>query len=144
MTTPGLVTFTCAGHPVTQGSKRAFVRNGRPILVESAGDRLKLWRHIIATEARQNATDGLLDGPVQVHLWFRLPKPASAPKRRRTWPIGARSLDVDKAARAALDAMTGAVYHDDAQVVRLVVEKDWADQRGPGVEVVVMPVRDEQ
>ena len=143
--TPGLVTFTCAGHPVTQGSKRAFVRNGRPILVESAGDRLKLWRHVIATSAQQAIPDtGPLDGPLQVHLFFRLTKPASHPKRKRTWPIGARSLDVDKAARAALDAMTAVVYRDDAQVVRLVVEKDWADGRGPGVEVVVMPVRDDQ
>lgn len=139
-----LVKFTCAGHPVTQGSKRAFVRNGRPILTEQSGDRLKLWRHMLATTAHLSAPDGPLAGPVQVHLWFRLERPASTPKRKRTWPIKARSGDVDKLARAALDAMTGVVFLDDAQVVRLVVEKDWADGRGPGAEVVVMPVRAEQ
>jgi crossover junction endodeoxyribonuclease RusA len=139
-----LVKFTCAGHPVTQGSKRAFVRNGRPILTEQSGDRLRLWRHIIATTARENATQGPLEGPVQVHLFFRLERPASTPKRKRTWPIKTRSGDVDKLARAALDALTGVAFRDDAQVVRLVVEKDWADGRGPGVEVVVQPVRDEQ
>lgn len=144
MTAATLVKFTCAGHPVTQGSKQAFVRNGHATLVESGGDKLRLWRHVIATTARQAATDGPLAGPVQVHLWFRLEKPASTPKRKRTWPIKARSGDVDKLARAALDSLTGVAFADDAQVVRLVVEKDWADGRGPCVEVVVMAVRDEQ
>lgn len=142
--TTTLVTFTCPGQPTTQGSKRAFVHNGHAQLVETGGDRLRLWRHVLATTARDAAPGQLLDGPVQVHLWFRLPKPASAPKRKRTWPVKARSGDVDKLARAALDAMTGIIFGDDAQVVRLVVEKDWADGRGPGVEVVVQPVRDEQ
>lgn len=138
-----LVKFTCAGHPVTQGSKRAFVVNGRPVLTEQSGDKLRLWRHVIAMSARDACSEPL-QGPVQVHLWFRLEKPASAPKRKRTWPIKTRSGDVDKLARAALDSLTGVAFHDDAQVVRLVVEKDWADGRGPGVEVVVMPVREEQ
>ena len=141
--TTTLVKFTCAGHPVTQGSKRAFVRNGHAALVESGGDKLRLWRHVIATTARE-AADAPLAGPVQVHLWFRLQRPASTPKRKRTWPIKTRSGDVDKLARAALDSLTGVAFNDDAQVVRLVVEKDWADGRGPGAEVVVLPVRDEQ
>lgn len=142
--TPGLVKFICAGHPITQGSKRAFVRNGHATLVETNGDRLRLWRHVIATTAQTATTDGPIEGPVQVHLWFRLDRPASAPKTKRTWPTKARSGDVDKLARAALDALTGVAFADDAQVVRLVVEKDWADARGPGLEVVVMPVREGQ
>lgn len=134
------VRFTCAGHPVTQGSKRAFVRNGHAVLTEQAGDRLRLWRHVIATSARQAHTDPPLAGPVQVHLLFRLEPPASAPKRKRTWPIKMRTGDVDKLARAALDSLTGVAFIDDAQVVRLVVEKDWANGRGPGVDVVVTPI----
>lgn len=136
--------FSCAGHPITQGSKRAFVRNGHATLVESGGDKLRLWRHVIATTARETTHGAPLDGPLHVHLSFRLERPASTPKRKRTWPIKTRSGDVDKLARAALDALTGVAFRDDAQVVRLVVEKDWADGRGPGVEVVVQPVRDEQ
>ena len=142
--TATLVKFTCPGHPITQGSKRAFVRNGHATLVETGGDKLRLWRHVIATTAREATPDGPIAGPVQVHLWFHLERPASTPKRKRTWPIKARSGDVDKLARAALDALTGVTFADDAQVVRLVVEKDWADGRGPGVEVVVLPVRAEQ
>jgi Holliday junction resolvase RusA-like endonuclease len=62
-------------------------------------------------------------------------KPRSAPKRRRTWPIGARSGDVDKLARSVLDSLTGVLFHDDAQVVHLVVSKDYGD--APGVRVFV-------
>lgn len=135
------VRFAVTGLPVTQGSKTAFVVKGRPVLKESGGDALKAWRYAIATEARGAAatTGGMLLGPLAVNLAFGLPKPASAPKRKRTWPIAQRSGDVDKLARAALDAMTGVVFADDAQVIALAVTKDYGP---PGVQVEVWPAGD--
>jgi crossover junction endodeoxyribonuclease RusA len=126
-----------AGLPVTQGSKRAYVVNGRPVLAEQAGSQLKAWRYAMAMAAGDTHHGPLLEGPVAVTLTFGLLKPASAPKRRRTWPIAARSGDVDKLARAALDALTGVVFADDAQVVELRVSKDYGL---PGVEVEVRSV----
>jgi crossover junction endodeoxyribonuclease RusA len=135
------VRFWVAGLAVTQGSKTAYVVNGRPVLAEKGGDRLKGWRYAIATEARAATADleGLLEGPLVVNLTFGLPRPSSAPKRRRTWPIAARSGDVDKLARAALDACTGVIWHDDAQVVGLAVCKDYGP---PGVDVEVIQADD--
>jgi hypothetical protein len=78
-------------------------------------------------------------GPVALRAEFRLPKPASAPKRLRTWPIKARSGDVDKLARACLDALTGVLFADDAQVISLMVTKDWA-VKGPGLWLEVWAV----
>ena len=47
--------------------------------------------------------------------------PTSAPKRRRYWQTTRTSGDVDKLIRSTFDALTAAgVWHDDAQVVRLV------------------------
>lgn len=133
--------FFVAGHPTTQGSKRAFVVNGRPILTEQSGDKLRLWRHAISDGARAARGDGpIWEGPVDVLLWFHLLKPASEPKVKRTWPIKKRSGDVDKLARAALDALSGVVFLDDCQVTKLSVWKEWAGPPGPGVAIRVSPV----
>jgi Holliday junction resolvase RusA-like endonuclease len=60
-----------------------------------------------------------LDGPLAVSMVFTLRKPASAPKRRRTWPD--RTPDLSKLARATEDALTDAgVWADDARVVEYV------------------------
>lgn len=133
-------TFTVAGHPVTQGSKRAYITAGHAHLVESGGARHKLWRHAINDEARRawNGT-GPLTGPVVVDLVFAIQPPKTLTRvRRSAGPVGARSGDVDKLARAVLDALTGVIYLDDAQVARLVVDKRWADPgRGPGVTITI-------
>jgi crossover junction endodeoxyribonuclease RusA len=138
------IAFQVRGVPVTQGSKRAFVIKGtnRAVLTESGGQAHRDWRTRVAAAA-QDAADGreLIDGPVVVSLHFRLPRPASAPKRKRTWPIKARSGDVDKLARCCLDAFTGVLFRDDSQVVKLVVSKDWGD---PGAACVVFDLRDDE
>lgn len=132
--------FQVRGHPQTQGSKRAFVIKGtnRAIVTESGGQQHRDWRARVAGAA-QDAANGapLLDGPVSLQLQFWLPKPASAPKRRRVWPTGARSGDVDKLSRCVLDALTGVLFRDDAQVVDLHASKDYGD---PGLTCWVTPL----
>ena len=137
-----MISFRVIGEPQTQGSKRAFAKNGRAWVVETGGAKHKSWREAVASEARA-ALGGapLLTGPLEITLVFALPRPASAPKRRRTWPIGARSGDVDKLARAVLDAITGTIARDDAQVIGLEVSKDYGDP--PGVTVLIEEVKDD-
>jgi Holliday junction resolvase RusA-like endonuclease len=133
--------FRVVGAPVTQGSKVAHSRNGHVWMTEAGGKRHADWRSAVADAARRANPGELWTGPVFVHLIFSLPKPASAPKKRRTWPIGARSGDVDKLARCVLDALTSTVLRDDAQVVTLIVWKGYGDP--PGVGVTVTEVRDD-
>ena len=138
------ITFAVYGLPVTQGNKSAFVtKTGKAVMREGrsneAKGRFDAWRHAVGDEARRVAGDALLEGPVLVTLTFGLQRPASAPKRRRTWPTAARSGDVDKLARACLDAITGVILVDDAQVIGLAVTKDYGR---PGVQVTVTPVCD--
>lgn len=140
MSTP--LSFFVAGLPVTQGSKSAIRVGDRAIVVEGKSDKARgnftAWRHAIATEARRAAGNGWPTAQaVIVTLEFRLQRPASAPKRRRTWPIGARSGDVDKLARAALDAITGVLVADDAQVVGLSVTKRYGSPTGCAVGIWV-------
>lgn len=144
------LTFRVAGKPVTQGSATAFIVGGkykpqRAVVTSTNNETLKPWREAV----RSTAVDAIAaqhwttyEGAVSVILAFALPKPQSAPKTRRTFPIGKRSGDGDKLTRAVLDALTDAgVWNDDAQAIRLVVAKDYpgpdVGQTTPGVLVVV-------
>lgn len=129
-----MISFWVAGLPVPQGSSRAFVIAGRAHITSDTGHRLKDWRQAIASEARQAAQE-LISGPVRVDVEFYLPRPVSRPKKD-LWPD--RKPDVDKLARACLDALTGVVFKDDSQVVKLDASKAYAvgDQQ-PGARVTV-------
>lgn len=59
------------------------------------------------------------EGAVRVHLRFILPRPKATPKTLPTPPAIKRNGDIDKLARAVLDALTGPVLVDDALVVEL-------------------------
>lgn len=143
-----MIDFFVAGTPVTQGSKSAIRVGNRAVVVEGKSkkgrDSFAAWRHAIATEAREASKNYEFPyqgpypttGPVVVALTFGLQRPASAPKTKRTWPCGARSGDADKLARAALDAITGVLVADDAQVVSMSVTKTYGR---PGVRVQLWP-----
>ena len=141
-----MVTFRVAGHPITQGSKRAFVVGGQARLVESGGQRHKDWRHAVGDAARHAfAGQAPMAGPVEISAAFELQPPKSRPKRRRTWPIGQRSGDLSKLMRCIEDSLTGVVYVDDSQIVLYRdVTKDWAGPAGPGVTITVIPIDHDQ
>jgi Holliday junction resolvase RusA-like endonuclease len=146
-----ILTCRVVGVPVTQGSKTAFVvkaknRPARAVVVDVKAAPMRSWREAVRATVAERLGAGWQPepGPVKVTLLFALPKPSSAPKRRRTWPIGARSGDADKLARAVLDALTeAAVWRDDSQVVNLNVVKDWPEhtaQMSPGCVISVQRV----
>lgn len=129
--------FWVAGLPVPQGSSRAFVVAGRARITSTSGHKLQDWRQAIASEARF-AFQALQEGPVRVQAVFYVPRPTSRAKRD-LWPD--RKPDVDKLARAALDALTGVAFKDDAQVVQLEASKHYAvGDKQPGVLIDVAPL----
>ena len=108
-----MIELVVYGPPAPQGSKR-HVGNG--VMVESS-KAVKPWREAVKA-AGVDAMDGgeALDGPLVARMVFTMRKPASAPKRRRTWPD--RTPDVSKLVRSTEDALTEAgVWADDARVV---------------------------
>lgn len=130
--------FDVYGVPSPQGSKRAFVRNGRANLVEVAGDALKDWRYAVTSQARRAMTEQawqpLTDGPIEVDVLFYLPRPKSRPVD--VWH--ATRPDVDKLARSTLDALTAAeIWHDDCQVSVLWVRKRYAGGRDRPVGAMI-------
>jgi len=118
-----MTTFHVPGVPAPQGSKNAYRRGNKILLVESS-KKVKPWRAAVA----QAATIAYLrtepiDGPVAVEIDFHLPRPKSLPKRV-IWMV--KKPDLDKLIRSTLDALSGIAYIDDNRVTRIVADKHYA------------------
>ena len=137
--------FTVPGQPIPKGSMVGFVPEGtrRAYLTASNRKALKPWEARI-TSAAIAAWDGEPSaGPIMVSLVFRFARPKSHYGTGRnagvlklsapTYPIGSRN-DIDKLERAMLDGLTGVVFGDDGQVVRVTTDKLYGR---PGVDVRV-------
>lgn len=116
------VEFTVHGEAKPQGSKR-HVGGGR--MVESSKG-LPLWRNAVSAAAAL-ALDQVefcepMAGALCVEILFLRIRPKSTPKSV-LYPVTAP--DIDKLARAVLDACEGILYLNDKQVVRLRAEKDF-------------------
>jgi Holliday junction resolvase RusA-like endonuclease len=142
------MTITVYGMPAPQGSKRyvGTSKAGRGILIESSA-KVRPWRQDVKAAALELVVGsglgaltsvneyGRMDGPLNVHMIFTLPKPKSAPKRTRSWPD--RKPDLSKLVRSTEDALTDAgVWEDDARVVRLVATKCYP---GEGTDALHIP-----
>lgn len=116
-----------AGHPEAQGSMKSFVNRvtGKPIVVHNKGKELKKWRETLLSEVRISADRSLtllsyggyivtaafiLKRPMY-HYGKGVIKPQFMHAQHRTTP------DVDKLARAVLDALTGHIWTDDSNVI---------------------------
>lgn len=146
--------FDVFGMPAPQGSKKFVGTNkaGRGILVESS-KKVKPWRQDVKAAAvmvRETfwmaapaGTDPCpLDGPLWVSMVFTMPKPASAPKRKRTWPD--KKPDLSKLARSTEDALVEAgLIKDDSRIVEYVrlakvfPGEDPQSLRSPGVSITI-------
>jgi Holliday junction resolvase RusA-like endonuclease len=130
---------------------KGFVVNGRTV-VTADNKKTRPWRQDVAAAA-EKATDEngvrrryLGDTPIVVDVAFYMPRPkghygtgrnagqikASAPAFPTVKP------DVDKLARAVLDALkTAGIYRDDAQVVDMYPRKRYAMSGSAGARVHV-------
>jgi crossover junction endodeoxyribonuclease RusA len=122
------VIIVVRGIPAPQGSKR-HVGGGR--MIESSRA-VGPWREAVRAET-QKAMDAHgyvpAEGPCAVFINFYLLRPKSTPKKI-TLPI--KRPDLDKLVRAVLDGMTeGGAWLDDAVVVRLLAQKNYAGESNP-------------
>jgi crossover junction endodeoxyribonuclease RusA len=151
------IAFTVAGLPIAQGSTAAFSRGGKIHTTNDPKGKINRWRGDVRTayETSWDATivaRTLLSGPVSMRLRFRFPRPAwhflpvnarrAFPELRSTAPVWVSGPpDVDKLCRAILDALTGLVYVDDAQVAAVNATKRYVvGGERAGVDVVVEPI----
>lgn len=136
--TDTVIRFEVRGLPIPQGSTRAWVLHGKPVITSSAKG-LTTWRRLVADVAQNHAPREPWEGPLGIELHFGLPKPKSAPKRKRVWPD--KRPDLDKLTRAVLDALTYVVFSDDSQVIEIQASKDYG---APGVAVEIRRIAESE
>jgi len=131
-----VIEFWVPGKPQSQGSK-VKTRWG----MREDNKELGPWRERVALaayEAKNKVEGGFIipDGPVVMNLEFVLYRPKSTPKSKT--PPATKAPDIDKLARACLDALTHVVYRDDCQVTGLAATKRIAKpDEEPGVHIWV-------
>jgi len=150
-----ITSFEVYGDPAPQGSLRSFLSRAGKVVTKNSSDRLGLWRIDIRAAAefafglgrgQHPAFEGPIEGPVRVEMAFRVRRPLGHFDKkglRRSAPDHphGRVGDIDKFARAVLDAITGIAYNDDAQVIELYASKRYAeDWERPGATIVVLTV----
>ena len=116
--------FWVDGIPRPQGSKKAFNRGGRIILVE-ASKGLPLWRQTIIDATSTINTQH--DGPIRVTLQFFLEQPKSVTRK-----LPSVVPDLDKLIRSVFDALAiSKIIKDDALVCEVIASKAYST--APGV-----------
>lgn len=139
------------GTPGPQGSKKflgTFTgKDGRThAKLGESSKKVRPWRQDVKGAAEVvRAGAAPLDCPLSVRMVFTMPKPVSAPKRKRTWPM--RTPDLSKLCRSTEDALTQAgVWRDDARVVnyerlaKVFPGEDPEALEAPGVRIEIKPV----
>lgn len=141
---PPAASFEAFGIPKSKGSKRAFVRGGRAMVVEETKEQQRAWSAAVSEAIREAVAGGapMLEGPVVALMEFVVPRPKSAPKTRRTWPQ--TRPDLGKYLRLVEDLLTGALLRDDSQIVEFAtLRKRYTEgEERPGVRVELWDAED--
>ncbi len=134
-----MVQFHIDGDPVAKGRPKFSKAGG---FMRAYTPKKTLDYEAVVQEAARAAmgpTD-LLETPVGVFLYIRLPIPQSHSKKRREACLSGlekptKKPDLDNLAKSILDGMNRIVWRDDSQIVSLHVTKVYAS--GTGVDVLV-------
>ena len=130
-----MITFHVPGTSKPQGSKvlQSAVINGQTkSWLRDADSGLHSWRDTIRHYAKQAMVEAGQEHKfalnVEVSILFVLKRPKSVSKNRSMPNV---KPDLDKLARAVLDALDGICYDNDSKVVELQLRKVYETDGGP-------------
>lgn len=118
-----------------------MVAYGRKVAASNASA-LGLWRDRVGIAAAREWGEENVDkeSAFRVVLTFYFERPKGHYGKKGLRPSAPKFVtkrpDVDKLARAVLDALTHIVFADDSQVVRLMAKKEYCDE-GRGAHLAV-------
>lgn len=125
-----MVSFFIEGTPIPQGSKNAYMRGNRPVLVE-ANKKLKPWRQHVTDTAQQIGHTFPQNMPVKLTARFIFERPKSVKRKHMSV-----KPDVDKLLRALNDGLTDAgIWGDDSRITSVTATKEYGYPAGVWVTV---------
>ena len=131
---PQILTFWVNGQPVAQPRHRIASRGRFATAYIPRGHAIHAWKWAVEEAAREQAERvgwvPVKGEPLSVVMQFYFRQSRSNKTRHHV-----QRPDLDNLAKAVLDALHGIVFLDDACVVGLRLEKEWASQSGLSVEV---------
>lgn len=134
-----MISYTIFGKPQPQGSARAFVPKGwKRAIITSANPNLKQWRQQATSAAMEAMQEASMLEPVDrsvaiaIQADFYFDKPAST---KRSVVDKVTKPDIDKLQRGLFDSMTGVVFVDDSQIVRVACTKNFGSPERVEVSV---------
>lgn len=143
------ISFFVSGTPQPGGSKRAFIRGKRAVVVDD-NPKSNGWKADVKTAAEAAWQGQLLDEPLRVTCIFFQLRPKShyrtgknshllredAPQFPTTKP------DATKLFRSTEDAMTGVIYTDDAAIVAQHIFKRYGPK--PGARITIETIQEDR
>jgi len=136
------IRIVIAGEPVAQGRPRAF-KTPSGFIRTYDPTKSRNWKAAARDVMARALTGGAIlhpEGPCEVHVLAVFSCPPSQYRKRDPWPRRwhAKRPDAENVCKAVLDAGTGVLWSDDAQIARLFVTKAIGAQgEAPYVEVRV-------
>jgi len=138
------IKFRVYDTPKPGGSKKGFQHKHtkRVVVVEDCSKSAD-WRQSVKTAARAVYTGELLTGALAVRVRFIMPRiaahykggnPARGLKDNAPY-YHTKKPDATKLWRSTEDALTGVVWHDDAQIAVQRIEKVYGEKPGAEIEI---------
>lgn len=132
---PKLFAFTVPGKPQGKARARTFYDSRSNKMSSVTPEKTVLYENLVKTCFRQRYGQGRFPDDAyiiaRIAAFFEPPKSISKKKRAemlegKIWP--AKKPDSDNIAKVVLDALNGIAYHDDTQIIKLVVTKAYSEE----------------
>jgi Holliday junction resolvase RusA-like endonuclease len=141
------IDFTVPGQPVAKGRPK-FSRQGGMVHVRTPEKTANYETLVKLAAGAAMGGNAPMQGPLSLMLRLYVQIPKSVTKRDRVAIAEGRFLptkkpDVDNCLKAIADAMNGIVYDDDAQLVTVMVVKQYSDTPRAEVGVIELVERAE-
>jgi Holliday junction resolvase RusA-like endonuclease len=135
-----MISFTVPAIPIAQPRQRQAVIAGHVHNYTSAHHPVNAFKAACALAAHATYRGPPLQGPLYICLVFVFPRPKAMCWKKRPQPRAWHMIrpDAENVVKAVLDSLTKQVWHDDAQIAQLYVEKHIAaGDEQPHVEVAI-------